>query len=274
LPDGLCVAADRQRLRQVLLNLLSNAVKYNHPAGTVTITVGHRSDRRLRIAVADTGRGISAEGLSKLFTPFERLDAAQAGIDGTGLGLALSHQLIENMGGTLDVTSLLGRGSTFTIELPQARPAGTEQTTIYDDALLHPRHYARATRILYVEDLVDNVRLVERILRHRPGITLVPAMLAGVALDLARQQPPDLVLLDLHLPDMPGEEVLRRLWADPRTRPIQVAVLSADATFHQQQRLLAAGAVAYLTKPLDLAVLLALLDERLPQASQGDADGR
>jgi signal transduction histidine kinase/CheY-like chemotaxis protein len=263
LPDGLCVAADRQRLRQVLLNLLSNAVKYNHPTGTVTITVGQRPGGRLRIGVTDTGRGISNDGLAKLFTPFERLDAGQAGIDGTGLGLALSHQLVHSMHGTLDVTSLLGRGSTFTIELPQAHPTSAAQLDSDRDELLAPRHYSRTARILYIEDLVDNVRLVEQILRHRPGITLIPAMLASVALDLARQQPPDLVLLDLHLPDMPGEEVMRRLHADEITRDIPVVVLSADATQPHIDQLRTLGAADYLTKPISVHDLLHLVDHFL-----------
>jgi signal transduction histidine kinase/CheY-like chemotaxis protein len=270
LPDELCVAADRQRLRQVLLNLLSNAVKYNHPTGTVTITVGHRPNRRLRIAVTDTGRGISTESLSKLFTPFERLDAAQAGIDGTGLGLALSHQLIEAMNGTLEVTSLLGRGSTFIIELPEAHLVAVDAPATDRDVLLTARPYHRTGRVLYVEDLVDNVRLVERILRHRPGVTLIPAMLAGVALDLAREDPPDLVLLDLHLPDMPGEEVMRRLHADPATRHVPVVILSADATQRHIDRLLADGAADYLTKPIAVRELLTLVDHFLTPSPDTD----
>jgi anti-sigma regulatory factor (Ser/Thr protein kinase) len=123
LPADLCVAADYKRLRQVLLNLLSNAIKYNHPTGTVTVTVEHRSDQRLRISVTDTGRGMAEDALSKLFTPFERLDAAQAGFAGTGLGLALSHHLVETMHGTLGVASNPGRGSTFWIDLATAEPA-------------------------------------------------------------------------------------------------------------------------------------------------------
>jgi len=270
LPDRLCAAADRQRLRQVLLNLLSNAIKYNHPTGTVTINVGHRPHGRLRIAVTDTGRGISTDNLSKLFTPFERLDAAQAGIDGTGLGLALSHQLITAMNGTLEVTSLLGRGSAFIIELPEAQPATVDEPSTQRDVLLAARRRGRTRRILYIEDLVDNVRLVEQILHHRPGVSLIPAMLAGVALDLAREHPPDLVLLDLHLPDMPGEEVMRRLHADPATQHIPVVILSADATPRRIDRLLAHGAADYLTKPIGVRDLLALIDRFLTASPDAD----
>jgi signal transduction histidine kinase/AmiR/NasT family two-component response regulator len=263
LPDQLCVAADRQRLRQVLINLLSNAVKYNHPTGTATVTVEHRPDRWLRIRVIDTGRGIAPESLGKLFTPFERLDAAQAGFEGTGLGLALSRHLTHSMGGVLDVSSLPGEGSTFWVDLPTADPATVEQAAADDAELLALRGYPTPKRVLYVEDMVENVRLVEQILTRRPSITLIPAMLAGIALDLAREHQPDLVLLDLHLPDMTGEQLLALLRAEPATRDIPVVVLSADATQHHIEALHAAGVAAYLTKPIAVRHLLNTLDTLL-----------
>ena len=261
------VHADHQRLRQVLLNLLSNAIKYNHPAGTVTITASQQPGDRLRIAVADTGRGIAADDLDRLFTPFERLDAAQAGIEGTGLGLALSRQLVSAMGGTSGVQSTLGEGSVFWIELPAAEPIAVAQVAIARDPVAVPRTYAAPKTVLYVEDMVENLRLVEQILKQRPSTTIIPAMLGGVALDLARQHHPDLILLDLHLPDIPGEEVLRRLQADPATRTIPVVVLSADATPHQIDRLLAAGAASYLTKPLSVLTFLQAADQVLGEQS-------
>ncbi|MEV4511171.1 ATP-binding protein [Dactylosporangium sp. NPDC049525] len=259
LPEDLCVAADHQRLRQVLLNLLSNAVKYNHPTGSVTVTVAHQPHGRVRIAVTDTGRGMSKDALAKLFTPFERLDAAQAGIEGTGLGLALSRHLVQSMSGTLDVSSMHGRGSTFTIELPEAAAPAVVAPPVDREVLRAPA-YDGPKRVLYVEDMVENVRLVEQILTHRPDITLIPAMLAGVALDLAREHRPDLVLLDLHLPDLPGEEVMRRLRAEPATSDVPVVVLSADATRPHVERLLAEGATAYLTKPIVVRELLDAVD--------------
>ncbi|WP_327002771.1 ATP-binding protein [Dactylosporangium sp. NBC_01737] len=272
LPEDLCVAADRQRLRQVLLNLLSNAIKYNHPGGSVAVIVEHRRGQWLRIRVMDTGRGIAPESLSKLFTPFERLDAAQAGFEGTGLGLALSRHLVDGMGGTLDVSSLPGEGSTFWVDLPTASPATSGSGNEQDTALLALRGYPGPRRVLYVEDMVENVRLVEQILTRRPGITLIPAMLAGVALDLAREHRPDLVLLDLHLPDMPGEHVLTQLRAEPATRDIPVVVLSADATQHHIDQLHATGATAYLTKPIAVRDLLATLDRLLDQPADHPPD--
>jgi signal transduction histidine kinase len=261
IPDDQFVAGDRQRLRQVLLNLLSNAIKYNHPTGTVTTAVEHRPERRLRISVTDTGRGISPEARTKLFTPFERLDAAQAGFEGTGLGLALSRQLVQSMHGTLDVSSALGEGSTFWFELPVADPVGVDRSTTRGGAALAPRTYPTPRRLLYVEDMIENIRLVEQILRYRPAITLIPAMLAGVALDLAREHQPDLILLDLHLPDMPGEQLLARLRADHTTRDIPVVALSADATQQHVDRLLVAGVATYLTKPVAVLDLLRILDD-------------
>jgi signal transduction histidine kinase/ActR/RegA family two-component response regulator len=263
--EELYATADHQRLRQVLLNLLSNAVKYNHPGGTVAVTLAHSAQGRLRISVTDTGRGISQDALSRLFTPFERLDAAQAGIEGTGLGLALSRHLVQSMGGNLDVSSLVGRGSTFSVELPGAQPAPVVSAVSAKDRPIAPRRYQTAKRILYVDDLAENLHLVEQILARRPGITLIPAMLAGVALDLAREHRPDLILLDLHLPDLPGEEVLQRLRADPATADTPVVVLSADATRNHIDRLLAGGALAYLTKPIDVRRLLETVDTVLGQ---------
>jgi signal transduction histidine kinase/CheY-like chemotaxis protein len=257
--------ADHQRARQVLLNLLSNAIKYNHPGGTVTVTTSAEPGERIRIAVADTGRGITEQDIARLFAPFERLDAAQAGIEGTGLGLALSRQLVEAMDGTIGVTSTAGVGSVFWIELATTEPAAVSQKAIARDTVTASRPYTSAKTVLYVEDMVENVRLVEQILKHRPSVTLIPAMLAGVALDLASQHHPDLVLLDLHLPDMPGREVLRRLRADPATRGIPVVILSADATKHHITEFLAAGADAYLTKPISVRALLQTIDQTLGQ---------
>ena len=268
LESNLYVQADHQRLRQVLLNLLSNAIKYNHPAGNVAITADGRPGDRLRISVIDTGRGIAEGDIDRLFTPFERLDAAKAGFEGTGLGLALSRQLIEAMGGTTGVTSRHGEGSVFWIELPTTEPVAVSQLAIERDAIVASRPYTTPKTVLYVEDMVENLLLVEQILKQRPSTTVIPAMLAEVALDLARQHRPDLILLDLHLPDMPGEKVLSRLRADPATSGIPVVILSADATQHQISRLLANGAAAYLTKPISVRTLLETADSVLGDPEQ------
>ena len=265
------VAADLQRLRQVLLNLLSNAIKYNYPAGRVSVTVDHHPGGLVRISVADTGRGIPPGELGKLFEPFERLDAGQAGIEGTGLGLALSRHLIQTMGGDAGVVSTEGQGSTFWIDLPSAEPIAVTQPALGHDPIVASRAYPAARTVLYVEDMVENLRLVEQILKQRPSTTVIPAMLAGVALDLARQHRPDLILLDLNLPDMPGRDVMHQLRTDPATRDIPIVILSADAGQPVIDELLATGATAYLTKPIKVRQLLQTVDDILGQASPAAA---
>jgi PAS domain S-box-containing protein len=256
------VQADRQRLNQILLNFVSNAIKYNREGGRVTLWCSDAAGGRVRINVTDTGAGIRPEKLDLLFRPFERLGADETGIEGTGLGLALSRGLAEAMDGVVGVESTVDKGSTFWIELAGATASDTVTRAQAAPEPPAPRHAAAGT-VLYIEDNSSNVRLVERVLgQRRPGITLLTANDGETGIAMALRQNPGLIFLDLHLPDTPGEEVLRRLWADPSTRHIPVAVLSADATSNQSRRLLAAGATAYLTKPLDVTRLLALLDER------------
>ena len=270
IPADLCAAADRQRLRQVLINLLSNAIKFNHPTGTVSVTARQQPGEQLRIDVVDTGRGMAPESLTNLFNPFERLDAAKAGFEGTGLGLSLSRHLVTSMRGRLEVASTLGQGSTFWIELPTAPAVSVVAGP--DHSIPAPPSETRPTRVLYVEDVAENARLVRDILAHRPAITLVIAPRAAVALDLARQLHVDLILLDLHLPDMPGEELLALLRAEPGTGDAPVVALSADTTAHRLDRLRSAGVAAYLTKPVAVADLLLTLDRLLPTAARAPTE--
>lgn len=266
------VQADQQRLKQVLLNLLSNAIKYNREGGTVKITCEERPESRLRIAVADTGRGIAPEKLQRLFTPFDRLDADLEGVaEGTGLGLSLSKGLVEAMGGTLGVQSTAGEGSTFWLDLPLAAAPMHEEESVDDAAQV----VAAETRevestVLLIEDNLSNVRLIERVLTQRPGIRLLAAMQGRLGLELAEQHRPDLILLDVHLPDLRGDQVLEQLRCTPHLRDVPVVVVSADATERQTRRLFDAGARDYLTKPLDVQRLLDVLDEALaPKESVG-----
>lgn len=256
----LAVRADRQRLAQVLLNLLGNAVKYNRANGRVTVSAQVVDPDRVSIAIRDTGAGIPADKLSLLFMPFERLGAEQSGVEGTGLGLTLSKGLAEAMNGTLTATSLVDEGSTFRLDLPRSGTAALQQ---HDLPLPTTSVTDVAGVVVYIEDNLSNLQLMRRLLARRPGISLVHAPDGDSGLSTVRTRRPDLVLLDLHLPDLPGEEVLRRLWEDPATRTIPVAVLSADATPGQRRRLLAAGAVNYLTKPFDIAEVLQLIDRTL-----------
>jgi CheY-like chemotaxis protein len=169
------------------------------------------------------------------------------------------------MGGTLGVDSTPGVGSTFWVELRGGEPAAVAEVSREEDALLASRSYGGERRLLYVEDTVANVRLVESILQSRKDIRILPAMLGQLGLDLARDHRPHLILLDLHLPDLGGEQVLAQLRGNPATRDIPVVILSADATAGQSERLLAAGAQAYLTKPIGVRKLLELVDQFLAE---------
>jgi signal transduction histidine kinase/ActR/RegA family two-component response regulator len=273
--SGLYLYADQQRLRQVLLNLLSNSVKYNHPGGQVTASITGQPGNTVRITVTDSGRGMAEADLARLFTPFQRLDAAAAGIEGTGLGLALCQRLVKAMGGQIGVASTKGLGSAFWVDLPAAQPAHPPVPAA-TRGTAGIRAYAAPKTLLYVEDMVENLRLVEQILKKRPSVRLVPAMLGGVALDLATQHHPDVILLDLHLPDITGEELLRRFQADPATSRTPVVILSADAAEAQIARLLAAGAAAYVTKPIGVRSFLETVDRlvgQAPAAGTGPAAG-
>jgi PAS domain S-box-containing protein len=272
------VLADRQRLLQVLLNLLSNAVKYNRAGGSVTVACS-TSDGTVRIEVRDTGPGIRDDHVSRLFSPFERLEAERSDVEGTGLGLTLSRRLVEAMGGSIGVRSVVGKGSTFWVELPNATAPVQRLAEEGPDLQLTDAHRADSRpddepelrTVLYIEDNLSNVELVERILDRRPAVKLLVAMQGKLGLDMARQHHPALVLLDLHLPDMNGTEVLAALRADERSRDIPVVVISADATKGQIERLLAAGADRYLTKPLEVQLLLEVLDDALEKEATGRA---
>ncbi|MGI9182541.1 MAG: ATP-binding protein [Longimicrobiaceae bacterium] len=256
-------SADRQRLSQVLINLLSNAIKYNRAGGQVRIRT-ETSETGVTIRVKDYGRGIAEDRLDQLFTPFARLGAEQTETEGTGLGLALSRRLAEAMGGQLVLEETGPKGSTFRLDLRLAsgpllapRPAGGMANDASDDT-------STAATILYIEDNLTNLSLVEAILESKPCWKTISAMRGEAGLELAREKKPDLILLDLHLPDLPGDEVLDRLRADPATAEIPVVIISADATGASQARLRAAGASDYLTKPLDLDQFLATVERFLP----------
>ncbi len=271
------VLADRQRLRQVLLNLLSNAVKYNRVGGSVSVGSADAPDAgKLRITVTDTGPGIAAEQRALLFEPFERLGAEHTNVEGTGVGLALSRCLAEAMGGSLDVESTPGQGSRFWIELPRVESPLQQHRRLNPEPVPARVTHADPVRrtVLYIEDNLANVRLIEQVLGTRSDLTLVTAMQGRLGLELARGEHPALVLLDLHLPDTDGAQVLAALRSDPATAAVPVVILSADATENQIERLLAQGAHAYLTKPIDVRQLLGLVDELVAKPAAEPLVGR
>ncbi len=219
---------------------------------------------RLRVMVSDSGAGISAPDMARLFMPFERLDAARTQIEGTGIGLALCKRLVEAMNGQIGVLSEVGQGSTFWVELPLAtspleRAAQQEGADWGADAAPLVEDFKT---ILYIEDNLSNINLIQQALAARDYRgRFLTAMQGSVGLDLATQHHPDLILLDVHLPDIMGDVVLQRLKESAATQNIPVVVLSADATPSQIKRLTEGGAQAYLTKPLDLKQFFGVLEQ-------------
>ena len=254
------VRADRQRLKQVFLNLLSNGVKYNREGGTLTVSCQLVPEGRYRIMITDTGGGIPPALLSRLFTPFDRLEA-DSRTEGTGLGLVLSRSLVTAMGGTVSVDSVVGRGTSVSVDLLLSEPPTTRAAAISDKVQVTAPVSGGAFTILYIEDNMSNYQLIERLVKRRPGIRLFSAMQGKLGVEIAASHHPDLILLDLNLPDIPGDEVLLRLRENPNTVGIPVIMLSADAMQKQIDKLLAAGARGYLTKPIEVAQFYALLDE-------------
>ncbi|PIP76871.1 MAG: hypothetical protein COW85_12000 [Ignavibacteria bacterium CG22_combo_CG10-13_8_21_14_all_37_15] len=280
----LFIRADHQRLKQVLLNLINNAVKYNRQGGSVKVQCSGRrevggslsavqgqqkteegkKDNVIRISVIDTGQGIAQEHLEKLFNPFERIGAERTETEGTGLGLAISKKLIDAMNGKIGVESEVGKGSNFWIELPQ-----TESPQVYYERtreIIKPETAIKQNSgtILYIEDNLSNIQLVEQILEaYRPSIKLMTNMYGRNAVQFAIDYKPDLILLDLNLPDIHGSIALKLLQEEPRTAETPVIILSADAVTKQIEQLIEAGAKDYLIKPIDVVQFLKVVDKFL-----------
>jgi PAS domain S-box-containing protein len=256
------VMADRQRLKQVLLNLLGNAVKYNFDGGSVFVACQQAGSKGWRIAITDTGPGISQENLGRLFMPFERLVTDQSNVEGTGLGLTLAKRLVELMHGQIGVESTVGGGSTFWIELPQAESQLSRLQRTRSTGEL-PEISVAARTILYIEDNVANYELIQQVLAENSQVSLLWATEPRAGIESARQHHPDLILLDLHLGGRDGAEVLQQLKQQEGTAGIPVVMVSADATPGQVKRMLDLGAHSYLTKPLDVKRFIQLIEELL-----------
>jgi CheY-like chemotaxis protein len=229
-------------------------------------------DDGIRVSVRDTGPGIDPGRRALLFEPFQRLGAEDSLIEGTGLGLALTRHLVERLGGSIGVESTPGVGSTFWVDLPVTDAPVAAHAP--EEAPTRPAATGAHT-LLLVEDNLANLRVVEAVLRRRrPNIELMPAMQGGLAVELATQHLPDLVLLDLHLPDLPGEEVLQRLRADPRTQHLPIVIASADATPGRVRQLRELGADDYLAKPYDVQQFLDVVDRALDNGGPTGSAGR
>jgi len=262
--------ADHTRLKQVLLNLLSNAVKYNREGGEVRLDiVAHEADR-LRILVNDTGKGVAPEQLDGLFQPFNRLGAEGSAVEGTGIGLTITRRIMEMMGGSVDVESEVGVGSTFWVELPLA-PQGEKAGTSAQHGEGEHAPAGQQQLVLYIEDNPANLKLVARLLGRLPDIHLVTARLPELGLELARARKPALILLDISLPGMDGFEALRRLREDPATREIPVIAITAHAMARDIERGKQAGFADYITKPLQVGAFLDSVLHWLGQKSNPEA---
>ena len=262
--DRVCVRADRQRLSQVLLNLLSNAVKYNSDRGVIYCSATSREDGQIRIEIRDTGKGIPAEHADRIFIPFDRLGAEQSTVEGTGLGLPLSKSLTEAMEGRLylDLESP-HPGSCFVVELPAASDVFEHSAPELKLTQAHFSPMSEQKTVLLIEDNIDNVRLIEQLIASRPGIRLLVAMQGNLGVEFAREHRPNLILLDVNLPDTTGLEVASRLKSDAQLARTPLLIVTADANSSVRQKFQEIGCHGYLEKPLDVRKFLAVVDQLL-----------
>ena len=276
--DNPCfVSSDRTRLKQILINLLSNAIKYNKAQGTVVVDYTVIAPDRIRINITDTGAGLRPEKLAQLFQPFNRLGQEAGGEEGTGIGLVVTKRLVELMGGAIGVDSTVGTGSVFWIELisaaaPQLAVEGGEAAA---HAPPHVPHGARLRTLLCVEDNPANLKLVEELIARRPDLRLLTAVNGTLGIEVARASQPEMILMDVNLPDISGIEAMKILREDPVTAHIPIVALSANAMPRDIRRGLEAGFFRYLTKPIKVSEFMDTLRMALELAEQRAAeDGR
>jgi signal transduction histidine kinase/ActR/RegA family two-component response regulator len=262
--------ADHTRVKQVLINLLSNAIKYNREQGTVEVACTAISPERVRISIKDSGAGLPPEKLAQLFQPFNRLGQETGAEEGTGIGLVVTRQLVELMGGTIGVESTVGVGSEFWIELvrdvmPQLAPDHAMTAELAPQA-----HENAALRtLLYVEDNPANLMLVEQIIEDVPHVRMLSARDGNLGIALARAHLPDVILMDINLPGLSGIQALKILREDPATAHIPVLAISANAMPHDIQQGLEAGFFRYLTKPIKINEFMHALNTALELAVAG-----
>jgi signal transduction histidine kinase/CheY-like chemotaxis protein len=263
---AVAVAGDRTLVQQVLLNLMGNAIKYTQPGGRVSVSSQRTEHDCVKILVTDNGPGLSEAQQAQLFQPFNRLGHENGTTPGTGIGLVISQRLAELMHGSLSVQSAPGQGSTFAVTLPAHPLEAGEQVALLDQAKTEAAASQQPGRVLYIEDDSANAELMQGFVEQRPLVDLEVQRNAEGGLAAAMRRQPDLILLDMQLPDLPGLDVLRRLRLHPTTAAVPVVVISASAMADSVAAATAAGALDYLAKPLRLETLLATLDRCLPAA--------
>jgi len=265
--DGISVRADETRLKQVLLNVLSNAVKYNQAQGRVSVSVDATDNSRVKISITDTGLGIAAEKQSRLFEPFERLGHENSEIEGTGIGLTITRELLHSMDGDISAQSVEGQGSTFMIELPISHP---REDAVNDAVEKHAEEQSISEvgqgltgtySILYVEDNPANMSLMEHILEMVPEYEMIAAHNAEIGIAIAEERNPDLILMDINLPGMDGVAAMKQLAGMATTKHIPVVAITANAMPKDIEAGICAGFRAYLTKPFQVDLLFATLKE-------------
>ncbi|EHR72954.1 PAS domain S-box [Burkholderiales bacterium JOSHI_001] len=260
-PDALAVRGDATRVKQIVTNLLTNAVKYNRAGGQVSVSTEASLDDMVVLTVQDSGLGMTETQLADLFQPFNRLGRETSSTEGTGIGLVIAKRLAELMGGTLRASSVAGHGSTFTLTLPRAWPterSGLTPSTGPGELLDYHQRVVH-----YVEDNETNAEVMRGVLSQRPQVHMEVSSAGLDALVAILRSPPSLILLDMHLPDIDGLELLRHLKAHPQLDGIPVVVVSADATTARIEEAFAAGATEYVTKPVNVPGFLALVDRLL-----------
>ena len=269
--DSFYVFADPTRLKQALINLVANAIKYNREGGEVTLKSEITNENRVKIHVIDTGPGIEASKQKLVFEPFERLGAEDSGIEGTGIGLSITKKLMGLMDGTISLESEKDKGSQFTIELP----AGTHSKQDLKECLSEKTVLPKTRKenqdpqtILYIEDNHSNLRLVQKYLEECTSFNFMSSLNAVDGLELARQQQPSLILMDINLPGMDGITAFKKLRTWNETKSIPVIAVSANAMEHDIKSALDAGFKNYITKPVDLNLLVDTIQKTLHAPSQ------
>lgn len=266
------VHADRTRVKQVLINLLANAIKYNRDGGAVTVECALVGVNRVRVSVADTGAGLTPEQVAQLFQPFNRLGQANGNEEGTGIGLVVTKQLVELMGGEIGVSSTVGAGSVFWFDLAaSSAPAlalGSSEILGDDSRFVSTNGQTPLRTLLYVEDNPANLVLVEQLIARRSDLKLLTAVDGHLGVQLARTYQPDLILMDINLPGISGFDALDILRHDASTAHIPIIALSANAVPRDVKKGLDAGFFRYLTKPIKVPEFMDALDVALRHAAE------